>query len=179
MLQRIQTVYLVLALIAFGICFTFPIAKYQLPLPATQQVAYSELRLFAKNNPEAYIQFQQGAPEFFVPQRGYIHTWPLVVLVVLVMALTIVSICLYHRRVLQSRIATLAFLLGVVYIFLIFIWAVDAYGTAFADPLGGESPSVSWSFATWAPVAGIAMLFLAQQAIKRDEAKVRAADRIR
>ncbi len=37
----------------------------------------------------------------------------------------------------------------------------------------------TYSVATWAAVAAVALLFLAQRAIKRDEAKVRAADRLR
>ncbi|MBR1517045.1 MAG: DUF4293 domain-containing protein [Bacteroidales bacterium] len=179
MLQRIQTVYLILAVCALALCLFFPIARYAAPIQSTQQTVVAELNLFPKTAVAAGEDYSQGAATIVAPQKGFIKTWPLVVLLFACMAIAATSIMLYHNRVLQMRIVAVSLLLGAVYVFLIFIWAVDAYGKAFTTPYGADAPSVTYALGTWAPVAALLLLFLAQRAIRKDEEKVRAADRLR
>jgi len=178
MLQRIQTVYLFFAVFAFCLAFFFPIARYAAPIEATHQTVLSELNLIPKT--VASDGLDMTTEVYTAPtEKGFIKTWPLVALIVLCMAIAAVSIALFSNRVLQMRIVACGFMLGVVYIFLVFIWAVDAYGKAYSAAYGAGNPAVTWSIGTWAPVAGTLLMFLAQRAIRSDEMKVRSADRLR
>ncbi|MBQ7280694.1 MAG: DUF4293 domain-containing protein [Bacteroidales bacterium] len=180
MLQRIQTVYLFFAVFAFCLAFFFPIARYAAPIEQTHQTVKSELNLIPKTVASDGIDMAQGLSEYVYPtEKGFIKTWPLVTLIVLCMAIAAISIALFSNRVLQMRIVACGFMLGVVYIFLVFIWAVDAYGKAFSSIIGAAEPAVTWSIGTWAPVAGTILMFLAQRAIRSDEMKVRSADHLR
>jgi hypothetical protein len=107
------------------------------------------------------------------------ETWPLVTLVMVCGVIALGSIFLYKRRTLQVRIVALGFLLNVVYAFLVFFWAVDRYADLLAAGMGGERPEVAWQVGAFAPLASLVFFFLAQRAIKKDEALVRAADRLR
>ncbi|MBR1793486.1 MAG: DUF4293 domain-containing protein [Bacteroidales bacterium] len=179
MIQRIQTLYLLLAACAFALCFMFPIATYIAPVSSTQQTIVSELNLFPKDVISSGDQFTEINATIAVPQKGFINTWILIVLIIVCIGISTACIFLYHNRVLQMRLAAIGFLLAAIYVFLIFIWAVEAYGKAYTAPFGSEAPAVTWSVGTWAPVAGGLLLFLAQRAIRKDEEKVRAADRLR
>ena len=139
----------------------------------------AELNLFPRTAVVDGQNHNDGAATLVAPQRGFIKTWPLVLSLFLCMAIAATSIMLYRNRVLQMRVVACALLVGAVYLFLIFIWAVDAYAKAFTIPYGADAPVVTYSIGTWAPVVALVLLFLAQRAIRRDEEKVRAADRLR
>ena len=127
-------------------------------------------------------QIETGAAVVNMPQTGYIHTWPLAALAAASGLLALISIFLFKNRMRQVKFVAFAFLLNVVYLFLVFIWAVESYGgkvLTTGQTLQLANMSVSYSVATWASVASLVLLFLAQRAIKKDEAKVRAADRLR
>ena len=100
-------------------------------------------------------------------------------LVVVVIAIAVVSIFLYSNRIRQVRVVAVGFLLNVIYIFLVFIWAADAFLKPIKQAFSNYEWTTTYSVATWAPVVSVILLFLAQNAIKRDEKKVREADRIR
>lgn len=179
MIQRIQTVYIALAIVALALCLFFPIATYVAPIQSTQQTIAARLDIFPHAVATSGAEMDEVYATINVPQKGFIKTWPLVVLLFATMALAATCIFLYHNRVLQMRLVAVASLLGVIYIFLIFIWAVDAFAKAFATPFGADSPVVTYALGTWAPIAAVALLILAQRAIRKDEMKVRAADRLR
>ena len=103
----------------------------------------------------------------------------LMLLLLIVSALLCIAIIfLYKNRVRQMRWVALAFLLCVLYIFLVFFWATEAY-TKHIAYLFSAAPEVSYSVGTWTPIVAAVLLFLAQRAIRKDEMKVRAADRLR
>ena len=179
MIQRIQTVYLALAIIFLALCLFFPIATYVAPIQSTQQTVSARLDVFPHSVVAAGTDMGEVYETIYAQQKGFIKTWPLVVLLFATMALAATCIFLYHNRVLQMRLVTVASLLGVIYIFLIFIWAVDAFAKAFAAPYGADNPVVTYALGTWAPIAAVALMILAQRAIRKDEMKVRAADRLR
>lgn len=187
MIQRIQSIWLLLAACAFTLCFLFPTARYVFPLAGDgtniTQIARTELNLFPKaveGNPLQAIE--QCAPEVnFSQQFVGFHTWPLIVIAIAVIALCLVTIFLYKNRMLQVKLAATAFLLGALYVFLIFIWAVYGYAEKTADALLLQSSKadIVWSVGTWCPIVALLFLFLARNAIQRDEKKVREADRLR
>lgn len=168
MIQRIQSFYLVLAAVCIVLLFMFPIAIY------SGADMTSELNLIPKES----VTSPDGLTTTFLGQEGFIHTWPLMVIAILTGAITLVSIFLYKNRVHQMRWVALAFLLCVLYIFLVFFWATEAY-TKHIAYLFSVAPEVSYSVGTWTPIVAAVLLFLAQRAIRKDEMKVRAADRLR
>ena len=114
-----------------------------------------------------------------IGQRGYVKTWPLVVLTIASGLIALGSIFMYKNRVRQMRVVAVGFLLGVVDLFLIFIWAVDSFVDQATQAMACTEVHVSYGVATWAIIAAVVLMFLAQRFIRKDEEKVRAADRLR
>lgn len=184
MIQRIQSVYLVLSFCAMVICFMFPVATFEATGERGQKVE-SQLFLISKgqdHEQNLLKDIESGEAQITMPQEGFIHSWPLAAVGGLCGAIALVSIFLYRNRMRQVRVVACGFLLNVIYLFLTFIWLVDSYEeqfARFAEKFQCVETSTTYSVATWASVASLVCFFLAQRAIKRDEAKVRAADRIR
>ncbi len=166
-----------LAACLFAACFLFPIASFQAMAPMGNKVT-GDLNLVAKDVPEMMSQILNGEA-VTMGQKGFINIWPLTVLTILTVAVTLVCIFLYKNRVRQMRFVAVAFLLGVIDVFLIFIWAVDSYIGKVTVPMACTDIDVHYGLSTWFAIAGVVLLFLAQRFIKKDEEKVRAADRLR
>lgn len=176
MIQRIQSLLLVLAACAIVLMFMFPIATYHGDSFMGNAVS-AKLNLMPESNPDMMAQIE-GCTDVVVDQSGLIHIWPLTILAAVIGIIAVVSIFLYKNRIVQMRVVAVGFLLNVIYIFLVFFWAVDKFDTVVHDLLQTDL-SMTYSVGTWAPVASVVLLFFAQRAIKSDEAKVRAADRLR
>lgn len=162
------------------LCFLVPVATYQLDMPTTGQKVEAEFNLLAKDNPEMLNQIANLDPVVVYSQRASgFHTWPLMVVAALVAVMALVCVFLYKNRVRQMRMVAVAFLLNVAYVFLLFFWAVDAYGKTVLKAMQGADLQVTWYVAAYAPIVSLVLLILAHRAIKKDEAKVRAADRLR
>lgn len=183
MLQRIQSFYLVLAATAMALCFMFPIAKYQAANPiqgAQEYVAQLKVipqQVAAAENPgEAGEECMLGGD---VSEYGYkkVTMWPMMMWAIVLIVLSLTSIFLYKNRTLQVRFVAVGFLLNVAYVFLTFFWVVDAFQKGLR--IYAQNWHASYSIGTWAPIVSVVFLFLAQNAIKRDEKKVRDADRLR
>lgn len=180
MIQRIQSFWLVLAVCCMALCFITPIAEYHMVMPATGQEATSELNLIAKDNPDMLSQIANSEPVINYAQRGSgFHTWPLEVLAIVVGVLALVSIFLYRNRTRQMKVVATAFLFNVVYVFMVFFWAVDAYAKTMTRALAGSDLKVRWFAGAYAAIVSLVFLLLAHRGIKRDEARVRAADHLR
>jgi len=180
MIQRIQSFWLVLAACCMAVCFMAPVAKYQMEIASMGQTVVTELNLVAKDAPDFSEQMMvQGAMIEYGQKLTGFATWPLVVLAVLVGAVALASVFLFRNRVVQMRMVAVAFLLNVVYVFLVFFWAVDAYGKAVEQAMMATDMSVTWYVGAYAPIVSIVFFVLAHRGIKKDEALVRAADRLR
>lgn len=181
MIQRIQSLLIVLAACAMALSFMFPITSYYAESEAGY-VVNASLGLIPQSNPEMLSQIEAGT-DITMDQSGYIHIWPLSVLCGLVIAISVASIFIFKNRMLQVRIVAVAFLLNVVFVALVFFWAATSFDKSFfsfaqlMNCTGAHE--MHYSVGTWSPVASIVLLVMAQRAIKRDEAKVRAADRLR
>ena len=181
MLQRIQSFWLVLAACCMALCFMTPVATYQAQIETMQQTVQSELNLLPKG--EVTLNEEQlltlGSTIDYSQKMSGFKTWPLVVLAILVGAIALLSVFLYKNRVRQMRVVTVGFLLNVIYVFVLFFWAVDAYGKTMAQAMGCGDPKVTWLAGAYAPIVAIVFFVLAHRGIKKDEMKVRAADRLR
>ena len=177
MIQRKQSLFLLLAVCVMAMMFMFPLATFTANAPRGVQVE-GELNLIAKDNPQLMDEILNGET-VHMNQKEYIKIWPLMVLTIASALLALVSIFLYKNRVTQMRVVSVAFILGVVNIFLIFIWAVDAYIKNVTTPMACTDIKTTYGLGMWCAMIGVVLLFLAQRAIKKDEEKVRAADRLR
>ena len=179
MIQRIQSLWLLVASVCMGLCFAFPVASYTLDYTKSQQVV-SQLDLVAKNGPDYSKALNEGEPVVTYYQgQSSVAMWPMMTMACVVAALSLLCIFLFKNRRMQVRMVAVVFLLNVVHVFLLFFWAVDAYGEKLQELFTGVELNVSWAAGAYLPLASLVFLFLAQRAIKKDEARVRAADRLR
>ena len=150
MIQRIQTLYL-LAVTALGIALIWlPVVQFVSPREA------AELQIWELNA-------LGGAP-----LQGI---WGLFVTTVLIPLLAFIDIFMYKKRLVQARlnIFTVMLCLGYYGVLAIYIW------------LAKLSLGVDWHILPWAsfPLICLVLTMMATRRILKDEALVRAADRIR
>ena len=150
MIQRVQTLYL-LAVVILGIllCWFAPVQF----LPA-EGVEYVLLMPFAK--------------------------WPLAVISVAIPAIALVNIFLFKHRLVQARINVVNVVLCIGYYALLALYiafVVRGYETVNDVQLAGAA----WYLNVWSglPLVCIVLNMMATRRILKDEALVRAADRIR
>lgn len=150
MIQRIQTLYL-LAVVILGIILIWqPVVQLVTPESA------EELQIWELNA-------LGGAP-----LQGL---WGLLLTTALIPLLALIDIFLYRKRILQARlnIFTVMLCLGYYGVLAIYIW------------LAKMSMGVDWHIMPWAaiPLICLVLTIMATRRILKDEALVRAADRIR
>ena len=188
MLQRIQSFYLVLALVGVIMYFLFPIATYTMPNMTGTGETLSELRLIGQES--RYVGDSNDLTELAYIGNDLVHLrggWVLSVIAVLTGAIALVSIFLYKNRITQMRVVACGAMLNVIYLFLILLWAINGtggnggYARALQDlHFTDQQIAVNmWTPGTIIPIVTLILLYLAQRAIKKDELKVRAADRLR
>jgi hypothetical protein len=152
MIQRIQTLYL-LAVVALGITLCFmPVLQFVTPEEA-ETLQIWELSAFSYSS---------------VPLQGL---WGLTLTTILIPLLALVDIFLYNKRLLQARlnIFTVMLCLGYYGVLAIYVW------------LAKTALGVDWHILPWAsiPLVCLVLTVMATRRILKDEALVRAADRIR
>ena len=159
MIQRVQTIYLLLAFAACVACLCLPVGYY---------VSDQGLRMARLTN--LWFAYQ---PEWIVEGMvgRSLRPWALFALLVIVSSLTWINIFLFKRRALQMRICSFCIILLVAWYAL--------YGFfAYAMGHGLEAHfRPEWTGAL--PFAALVMQYLAFRGISRDEALVRSLDRLR
>ena len=150
MIQRIQTLYL-LAVVALGIALIW--------LPVVQLVTPEDA---------AELQVYELSALGGAPIQG---VWGLLVTTILIPLLALIDIFLYRKRILQARlnIFTVMLCLGYYGVLAVYIW------------LAKMSLGVEWHILPYAsfPLVCLILTLMATRRILKDEALVRAADRIR
>jgi len=84
--------------------------------------------------------------------------------------LTFLAIFLYRRRNIQVRMSNLAILITCVFVALLFFMA---------DTMSSENQRIHYLVGSYLPLIQVLFAFLASWFIKKDEALVRSADRLR
>ena len=172
MIQRIQSIYLGLALVGLALLFMFPTATFDLINPQTNTIeATASLDLIEQ--PTTYDQ--TGIIPTFVGQSSII----LLIIVIAVALGVLASIFMFKNRILQMRIVAFMLVLTLAYIAIMFLSTIDGCVADIQASWPIWTVNVHYGVGTFAPVVVVVLLFLAQQAIKKDELKVRAADRLR
>ena len=150
MIQRIQTIYLLLV-VALGVTLCF--------VPVVQLVTPEEA---------AELQIWELTAFGGAPLQGL---WGLALATVLIPVLAFVDIFLFKKRLVQARlnIFTVMLCLGWYGVLALYIW------------LAKMSMGVDWHILPWAsiPLVCMVLTLMATRGILKDEALVRAADRIR
>ena len=153
MLQRIQTVYL-LIIVALTVATLF------LPLAVLQQG--DALFSFDASGLSTMI----GEPELLYP------AWGLFALTAIIAIIALVTIFLYKKRILQIRLCVFnaILMLGFYALFGFFVWILK-------EELAGAALSVKIALSF--PVIALILDYLAIRNIGADEALVRSLDRLR
>jgi len=150
MIQRIQTLYL-LAVVILGTVLIW--------LPVVQLVTPEEAEM---------LQVWELGALGGAPLQGL---WGLLLTTILIPALALVDIFLYKKRILQARLNIFLVMLCLGYygVLALYIW------------LAKMSMNVEWHILPYAsfPLICMVLTLMATRRILKDEALVRAADRIR
>ena len=162
MIQRIQTLYL-LAIVALGITLCFQsVIIFEQPESATDIVRVWQL------TPSGLTEMTETELAPVVLQG----VWGLMLATVLIPLLALIDIFLYNKRILQARlnIFLACLCLGWYGVVAIYVWLMKL-----------SVPDVVWSPDFWAAIPLICLILtvMATRRILKDEALVRAADRIR
>lgn len=153
MIQRIQSVYLLVAAVVSVVCLCLQIGTFQ----AGDMVVAREYNMFSVVTADSYYSFSQ---------------WPLFVVLLLSVAIGLYTIFQYRNRKLQARLCVFCELLVVGWYVLYAVFGkLLTYGNADVTFV----PSLTASL----PVISFVLYVLARRGIKADERLVRAADRIR
>ncbi len=151
MLQRIQTVYLFLALIVTVVCLCLPIGAFTPAGMGGDTMMFNLWKLLP-----------EGGHDFSV--------WPLFVILLLTCPLNLLTVFTYKNRKLQSRLCVYNVLLNLVWIalYVVFGYVMVEDGVTFNPQLAACLPGVA-----------IILYVMARRGIQSDERLVRSMDRIR
>ncbi len=153
MIQRKQTVFLLVSLILTSVLFFIPIAN------------------ICDNNSDIYIYNVFGIRLLSDNNELITSTYPILILIILTALLLLTSIFLYKKRLLQLRLC-----------FLSIILSLGIYGLGFFYIYKLTSvfeTTIHYSFSVVIPLISIVFIYFAMRAIKKDELLIRSLDRIR
>jgi len=156
MIQRIQSLYLVVVAIACSLLFFFPMIDFIDPGKGTYKLFAIGMKSFS--DVPGLLFFWQ--------------TFPLLLLVVISLGLAIMTVFLYRNRRTQFRLVSINILLNVLLIALVFL----LYSNFFESRLQIRS---TYDFGMYIPLISLVFLVLASRAIRKDEALVKSSDRLR
>ena len=156
MIQRIQTLFLFVVVIACILLFFFPMIDYINNLKGTYRLFVTGLKY--------YID---------VPIILYFwETLPLLILVCSSLILAVITILLYKKRKVQLLLINCNILLNIVLVALVFL----LYSRIFEQRLQTIS---TYSFGIYIPLISLVFLVLANRAVRKDMSVVKSADRLR
>ena len=153
MIQRIQTLYLLLALILMGLLFYFPFAE----------ILSGEGKLYT---------FKFDGLHYIESLEVYVQTVPSIILLSAILAINVVVVFLFKKRIIQMRVAFINMILMLGFVGLIYY-----YVKSFSGDL--EAEAISYKIYDIFPFVAAILNYLAIRSIGKDEALVRSIDRIR
>ena len=155
MIQRVQTLFLSIAIVTCFLLFFFPIAIYQHDI-----LTY---KLFVTHM-------------VYVDQQTTINFWatsPMLFLLLGSMLLSLVAIFTFKKRKLQLLFVNINILFTITLVALIFLFYSDHF---FRDIVKVQP---SYQIGGFIPLISLVFLILAFRAIRKDEALLKSADRLR
>jgi hypothetical protein len=158
MIQRVQSIYLLLAALAAVMTFILPFAHF-----LDGNTKLSEYALFGVFNVQSGV-VEMGDPWGF-------PTWIFSAILVL---LPVLAILQFKNRGLQLKLTRLTMLLNLGFVVYL-SFAIQSIHNELYD----AGTSIFYHAAFYMPVISLPFLFLAIRGIKKDEALVKSLDRIR
>ncbi len=152
MIQRKQSVFLFLAVVANVICLCMPVGKLKVAGIGVDTIIYN-LCTIDGNGTFSFVSA------------------PLFILLAIETVIAFATIFLYRNRKLQITLCKWSTVLS-------FLWYVAYIVMAFTLPTEDYS-SFNTSFAAVLPLVNILLVMMAKKGIKADEALVRASERLR
>ena len=179
MLQRIQTLYLLLIVIAAVVLLWQPVLSFTSAEDAGVQ-RYAMLSAIHGLQEQALVDGAEFTPDSDMQPLTLNGTWGLLVTTVLIALLALVDIFLFKHRLLQARLNIVNVVLCLGYYALLALYVafvVKGYETIDGVAL----TDAAWYLNVWAglPLVCIVLSMMATRRILKDEALVRAADRLR
>lgn len=156
MIQRIQSIYLLVATILSGSIFLYPFAE----------ILSADGRLFIVKFNGLYENRESMLSLYSSP------TVPLIILLVIIVMISFLSIFLYKKRIVQMRLNSFNIILMIGYLGLAYYYVHQV----FLRQLDGV---VSYEITAIFPFVAAILTYLAIRAIGKDEALIRSMDRIR
>lgn len=153
MIQRIQSLYLLLAIIALSLMFVFPVAQIHISAG------------------ETYDFFIYGISSKNMDAKLISMNWTSIAIIVTLILNAIICILSYKFRLIQVRLCILNIFMMLGSIFLLWYNISSQAKTADAD--------IHYLIPMIIPVICVVLTFLAIRAIGKDEALVKSMDRIR
>lgn len=156
MLQRIQTIFLLLVALCSLALFFLPLAGF------LSDLFYLKLYLYAFENmtPDSELQF------------GILTVLPLLVINGAIILITMITIFSYKERIKQIRLLRIDMLLNMGLLVAIFVF----YPYLLLNNIKLDS---EFEVGAYIPIINLIFLFLANRFILKDEKLVRSADRLR
>lgn len=162
MIQRRQTIFMLLAAIASVLLFFMPLASFN----ADGNVM--RFTVFGIENPIESLTLSKS------------YTWPLMVLTVLMTILPIFTIFKYKKRELQVRLCHLAMLLNIIFIGLVFVYYDnDIQKVITAVENDSYTLDVAYFIGMALPLVNLVLEILAIKGIKKDIELLKSVDRLR
>jgi len=150
MIQRIQSIWLLIAAV-LGVCvFMLNIISYSYVDPSSGGEVTKGVKLME-------------------------YSYLLALLAMILVALPLVAIFMFKNRKRQVNMALLAIVLNIGFVIFHVTYIKDSYLSSLKIP----PQSTSFGIASFIPVAAIVFLAMAISGIRKDEKLVRAADRLR
>lgn len=164
MIQRIQTLFLIIAFIATIFLFFFPVAsitEYTLVQSEPLETDYYELSATGFNDP---------SPDSIPQLSDYVFV-PLIIIIIMVLVLIGYTIFRYKNRLHQLKLVKMSIFLNIVMVAAIFL----NYPKLFIDSQMDIEPGMGAYF----PLISLIFLVMANRYILKDEKIVKSVDRLR
>ena len=154
MLQRIQTVYLLIVAVLIGVLYFFPFASF---------VVEQDMSMYNLSVKGLMPDIEGTKPLF--------RALPLVIIITIIVIMSIAIIALFKRRMLQIKLSiiNIVLLVGLQSLMLYFV-------TVSKHQLGGQS---SYNLIFVFPLIAAIITYMAIRRITKDEALIRSMDRLR
>ncbi len=162
MIQRRQTIFMLLSVIITALLFFMPLASFN------DGTTVMKFTIFGIQQPIETISLSTA------------YTWPLVVLTILMTLAPLVTIFLYKKRELQVRLCRLTMLVNIIFIGLIFLYYEADIQKIIATVEGDEYQLyVAYFFGMVIPLVNLILEILAIRGIKKDIDLLKSVDRLR
>ena len=171
MIQRIQTIFLLLTTVVIGSLLFIPFAEMIL---GNSQIMQENDIILRDSTIVDFYCYGLKLSDVTTDEVVY-RTTPILILVLIITGISLATIFLYNKRILQLRLCVYNILLMIGLILLVTVYH---YFINTNDTLGGISHH-TFKMAAILPVIGIILTFQAFRKIRRDELLIRSYDRLR